>query len=66
MCYVKGKHNQSPYNLARLNNEDCHLGKNLHNDETQAKFMLKTKKHLDSIGYKPNENDLKFQELYYE
>lgn len=65
----------SAYNVAPLNNWREHMPegrKNLpaiHSKEVQKKYLIRTKKFLESIGYKPNQEDLDFLERnkeYYE
>lgn len=73
--HILGRVSSSPYNAAPLNNKRNHQPegrkklKHIHDDEVRKKLLLKTKKHLDSIGYKPNEKDLEFinnNKKYYE
>jgi len=60
----------SPYNLSRLCNYECHINRRnlepLHGFETQSKFLKITKKILDKQGYRPTENDLEFLEMFEE
>ena len=64
--HILGRVSNSPYNAAPLNNKRNHQPegrKNLHSIhsfEVRSKYLVKTKKHLDSIGYEPNEKDLEF------
>lgn len=59
----------SPYNLARLCNDECHINrrkemKPLHGFEIQSKFLKKTKKILDEQDYKPTAIDREFLSKY--
>lgn len=60
----------SPYNLAPLNNKRNHLSsgrkglRSIHSFEVQCKYLLKTKRYLESISYKPTDKDLEFLNTY--
>ena len=64
--HIIGRDSNSPYNAAPLNNMRDHMPEGrkglppLSSQIVRSKYLQKTKKHLDSIGYKPNETDLKF------
>lgn len=56
----------SIYNSAPLNNENCHLpihGR-LMKDFSRMKLLVKTKKYLDFVGYKPTTKDYQFLDKY--
>lgn len=68
--HILGRVSNSPYNSAPLNNFQCHqpegrkgLGA-LSSQDVIKKYLTKTKKFLDSIGYSPNKKDLEFLEKY--
>lgn len=65
----------SPYNVAPLNNKRNHMPEgrktlpDIHSFDVRVKYLAKTKRYLDSIGYVPNKNDLQFinnNKKYYE
>lgn len=56
--HIFGRVSKSPYNAAPLDHT-CHEHI-LHNDQEQQDLLKKTKKYLDSVGYKPTEDDLEF------
>jgi len=66
--HILGRVSNSPYNAAPLNNFRNHQPegrKNLpsiHSFEVRKKYLLKTKRFLDKIGYKPTKEDLIFLE----
>lgn len=73
--HILGRVSNSPYNLAPLNNAREHQPEGrkylpaIHSFEVQKKYLKKTKKYLDSVGYIPDEKDLDFLESnkkYYE
>jgi hypothetical protein len=70
--HILGRCSNSPYNAAPLNNVRNHqpegrknLG-SIHSFEVRRKYLIKTKKYLDSIGYKPKPKDLEFLNTYKE
>ena len=68
--HILGRVSSSPYNLAPLNNDKNHLDSgrkglgSISSFEVRRKYLLKTKKYLDSINYKPTEKDLEFLTKY--
>jgi len=68
--HILGRVSNSPYNLAPLNNRRNHQPEGRKNlpaltsFEVKKKYLNKTKKHLDSMGYVPNEKDLDFINKY--
>lgn len=73
--HIFGRVSNSPYNAAPLNNIRNHQPEGrkylpaIHSFEARKKYLSKTKKHLDSIDYTPNEDDLEFinkHKEYYE
>jgi hypothetical protein len=65
-----GRCSNSPYNAVPLNNFKDHQPEGRRNmlplssQIMISKYLKKTKKYLDGIGYKPNEDDLKFLKKY--
>ena len=68
--HILGRVSDSPYNAAPLNNQYDHMPEGrkglqpLSSQIVRSTYLKKTKKYLDAIGYKPNENDLKFLKKY--
>jgi hypothetical protein len=68
--HVLGRVSSSPYNCCPLNNQYEHLPegrkklKSIHCFEVESNYLKKVKQYLDSINYKPNENDLEFLTKY--
>ena len=62
--YIKGKHNESILNSCPLNNDECHIHKNLHTFAKQKYFLLRVKSILDSQGYRYKEIDREFIKKY--
>lgn len=68
--HILGRVSNSPYNAAPLNNALDHQPegrKNLppiHSESVRRKYLKKTKKYLDEIGYQPNKKDLEFLNKY--
>ena len=60
----------SPYNAAPLNNKNDHMAEGRRNmlplssQIVISKYLKKTKRYLDGIGYKPNEKDSEFLNKY--
>jgi len=62
----------SPYNSAPLNNSRNHMPESrasrnllpIHSPETRKKFLQKTKRFLNDIGYEPTKEDLEFLNKY--
>lgn len=69
--HIKKRISNSPYNLARLSNFECHWpeyrsSNNLepiHSSKVEQKYLRKTKKYLDSINYKPTKEDIEFLKI---
>jgi hypothetical protein len=73
--HIVGRESNSPYNAAPLNNKNDHQPEGrkellpLSSQIVIGSYLKKTKRHLDNIGYKPNQNDLEFlkkHEKYYQ
>jgi len=64
MCYKDGDFNNSPLNLARLNNFECHIGQVLHKPEIEQKFLKMTYDYLIGSGYVLKDNDWEFIKAY--
>jgi len=73
--HILGRVSNSPYNAAPLNNRRNHQPEGrqglpaIHSFDVRSKYLIKTKKFLDSIGYKPTKQDTNFLEKnkkYYE
>ena len=62
--YIKGKHNESIYNSAPVNNWDCHIHKSMHIEKNERELLKEVKRILDLNGYEPDDNDKKFLEVY--
>lgn len=68
--HILGRVSNSPYNAAPLNNARNHqpegrrFQKSIHSFEVRSKYLIKTKKYLDSIEYKPDKKDLEFLNTY--
>ena len=68
--HILGRVSNSPYNAAPLNNVRNHqpegrkFKKSIHSFEVRSKYLIKTKKYLDSIEYIPNKKDLEFLNTY--
>ena len=66
--HILGRVSNSPYNAAPLNNFRTHQPEGrkglepLSSQSVRSKYLQKTKNFLDSIDYKPTENDLIFLE----
>ena len=66
--HILGRESNSPYNACPLNNFRTHQPEGrkgllpLSSQSVRSKYLKKTKVYLDSIDYKPTENDLKFLE----
>ena len=66
--HIMGRCSSSPYNAAPLNNRKDHMPEgrknllSLSSFEIRSKYLKKTKKYLDDIGYKPNSIDIIFLE----
>lgn len=60
----------SPYNAAPLNNMYDHQPEwrkwleAIHSFNVRSKYLKKTKKHLEDIGYEPTEKDIEFLKTY--
>ena len=72
--HILGRCSSSPYNACPLSprNHSPEGRKRLpaiHSQEVQKKYLIKTKRYLDELGYKPTEVDLEFLEtnkMYYD
>jgi len=68
--HILSRVSDSPYNAAPLNNFRNHQPEGRKNlpaitsEEAISKYLNKTKKFLDDIGYEPNEKDEEFLEKY--
>lgn len=66
--HIMGRVSNSPYNAAPLNNQMTHMPEGrtmnglgaIHSRDVVKRFLNKTKKYLDGIGYKPNKKDIDF------
>lgn len=60
----------SPYNAAPLNNMYDHQPEwrkwleSIHSFNVRSKYLIKTKQHLELIGYTPTKKDLEFLKMY--
>jgi len=67
--HIMKRSSNSAYNAAPLNNIRTHQPEgrkglpSIHSEITIRKFLNKTKRFLDEIGYQPNEEDLKFLQI---
>lgn len=69
--HILGRSSNSPYNAAPINSKE-HMPEGrmslklppIHCFETHSKYLKKTKKYLDSIGYAPIEQDEEFLGKY--
>jgi len=73
--HILGRVSNSPYNAAPLNNWRDHQPEGrkglpaLSSFEVRSKYLIKTKRFLESLGYEPKKADLEFLETdkkYYE
>ena len=70
--HIFGRESDSPYNAAPLNNFLDHQPEGrsnlpaIHSEEVRKKYLQRTKKYLDRIGYQPTKNDLEFLNKYHE
>lgn len=73
--HILGRVSNSPYNACPLNNKEEHQPEGrkhlpaIHSFEVRKKYLIKTKKYLDEIGYVPTEQDILFLDTnkkYYE
>lgn len=70
--HIMGRVSNSPYNACPLNNQWEHLPEGRHKSKlptlsdfnVRRGYLLKTKNYLDSIGYKPNGEDLMFLDKF--
>jgi len=66
--HILGRVSNSPYNACPLNNFRTHQPEGrkglepLSSQSVRSKYLQKTKRYLDDLGYIPNEKDLKFLE----
>jgi len=66
--HILGRCSNSPYNAAPLNNWRNHQPEGraeqrlpgIHNSEVESKYLIKTKKYLDKIKYRPTKKDKQF------
>jgi len=64
--HIVGRSSNSPYNAAPLNNFRNHIPEGrkhlsaINSVEVRKKYLIKTKKYLDSIKYKPTDKDTEF------
>ena len=64
--HILGRCSNSPYNAAPLNNKYDHQPEGrvglppLSSQIVRSKYLKKTKKYLDKIGYQPTPEDLEF------
>jgi hypothetical protein len=64
--HILGRISNSPYNAAPLNNRQDHMPEGrtgllaIHSEEVRRKYLQRTKRYLDSIGYQPTEADTAF------
>jgi hypothetical protein len=72
--HILGRVSNSPYNACPLNNQYDHQPEGrkglspLSSQIVRSKYLKKTKKYLDAVGYKPTPKDLEFlktNEKYY-
>ena len=65
-----GRCSDSPYNAIPLNNFNEHMAEGrkgllpLSSQSVIKKYLKKTKKYLDAIGYKPTSTDIEFLKKY--
>ena len=64
--YIKGKHNESIYNSAPVNNWDCHISKPMHIEKNEVELLKEVKLILDRELYIPDDNDKEFLIIYKE
>lgn len=64
--HIIGRSSNSPYNAAPMCNHKCHLPNHgrIRKDFKVMEYLVKTKKYLESIGYKPTNSDYVFLEKY--
>jgi len=64
--HILGRVSNSPYNAAPLNNFNDHMPEGrkklqpLTSQSVIKEYLIKTKEHLDNIGYLPTDKDLQF------
>jgi len=70
MHHILGRVSRSPYNACPLNNRRNHMPEGrkylpaIHSHKSRKRYLIKTKKYLDKLEYKPNEVDLAFLETH--
>jgi len=70
--HIMGRVSNSPYNACPLNNMREHQPEGrkglpaLSSFEVRQKYLVKTKKYLNNIGYESNEKDIQFLKTYKE
>ena len=66
--YIPGKHNESVFNSAPVNNEHCHLSKPMQNEALQKKLLNRVYEivmyRVDHRQYELTENDYDFLRIY--
>ncbi|MFA5080284.1 MAG: hypothetical protein WC472_01525 [Candidatus Paceibacterota bacterium] len=66
--YVPGKHNESVFNSAKLNNADCHIGKPMQNERMQKHLLNRVfeivMRRVNRREYELDENDYDFLRVY--
>jgi len=68
--HILGRVSNSPYNAAPLNNFKDHQPEGrkglpaISSPEVREKYLQRTKRYLDSIGYEPTEEDKEFLQKY--
>lgn len=61
--HILGRVSSSPFNAAPVHNFGCHIGRgDIHHDAVQSRYLKKTARYLEEIGYQPTQKDLEFIE----
>lgn len=67
-CYIPGRHNESIFNSAPVNNEKCHLGRAMQNEALQKSLLARVFEivmaRVDDREFELKEIDYKFLRVY--